>query len=425
MPMPEPGKGRTGGERGDIALLGALCLYLSAVEYLIPKPLPFMRIGIANLPLMLALDIFPFGSFLLLAAIKILGQALVTGTLFSYVFLFSLAGTLLSAVSMYGARRLLGPRLISFAGTGCLGAMASNIIQLFLARLFVFGESARYIAPPFLAAGLVCGFALGLFCGRFTGRSRWYAERTGRTPHEGCAYRASRAGSVSVEGGGALPEKRADIWRRRRREWFDGLFPDRALCAAVFVIMPSLFFNPDTGTRALQFLFFWFLAWLSGKKNNPLITMLIITVIVFFNLLVPYGKVIASLGLFRITAGALLAGIHRAVTLEALVMLSRAAIRPGLKLPGAFGEVLGESFRVFGQITERKFPVNSWRGIRDISAGIDRLMRELSADAPDAASSRPGDPASGKPLTLPALASLVLVALVSWLLLFAGMGFIK
>ena len=174
--IPQHGR-MTRRERGDIALLGALCLLLSTIEYMIPKPLPFMRIGIANLPLMLALDIFPFGAFLLLAAIKILGQALVTGTLFSYIFLFSLAGTLLSSVSMYGARRLLGPRRISFVGTGCLGAMMSNTAQLALAWTFVIGRGVRYIAPPFLAAGLVTGVALGLFCGHFAGRSKWYAER--------------------------------------------------------------------------------------------------------------------------------------------------------------------------------------------------------------------------------------------------------
>jgi heptaprenyl diphosphate synthase len=173
--IPEPGE--RGRERADIALLGAFCLFLSTIEYMIPKPLPFMRIGIANLPIMLALDIFPFRAFLLLVAIKILGQALVTGTLFSYIFLFSLAGTLLSSVSAYGVRRLLGPRRISFAGIGCLSAMISNIAQLVLAWLFVIGKSVRYAAPPFLAAGLVAGTALGFFCGHFAARSKWYAER--------------------------------------------------------------------------------------------------------------------------------------------------------------------------------------------------------------------------------------------------------
>jgi heptaprenyl diphosphate synthase len=162
--------------RKTIALLGAFCLFLSAVEYMIPKPLPFIRIGIANLPLMLALDIFPFSTFLVLVGIKVLGQALITGTLFSYIFLFSLAGTVVSAVSMYALRRLLGPGRISFAGTGVTGAMMSNITQLCLAWIFVFRNNVLYIAPPFLAAGLITGIALGIFCEMFTRRSQWYAE---------------------------------------------------------------------------------------------------------------------------------------------------------------------------------------------------------------------------------------------------------
>ena len=163
--------------RKTLAVLGAFCLFLSTVEYLIPKPLPFMRIGLANLPLMLALDIFPFRVFLILVAIKITGQALVTGTLFSYIFLFSLTGTTLSALSMYALRRLLGAKRVSFAGVSVLGAMVSNLSQLALAWLFLFRESARFIAPPFLAAGLVTGIALGIFCEHFAGKSQWYAAR--------------------------------------------------------------------------------------------------------------------------------------------------------------------------------------------------------------------------------------------------------
>ena len=163
------------GESGKtLAILGAFSLFLSAIEYMIPKPLPFMRIGIANLPLMLAIDIFPFHSFLILAGIKIAGQALITGTLFSYIFLFSLAGTAVSAVSMFAFRRLSGNKLSSFIGAGLLGAMASNITQLALASFFVFGKAAQYIAPPFLITGIITGISLGIFCEIFTRKSAWY-----------------------------------------------------------------------------------------------------------------------------------------------------------------------------------------------------------------------------------------------------------
>ncbi|MDR2246541.1 MAG: Gx transporter family protein [Treponema sp.] len=182
--VPVPGCGpdaggslKNPGARKSLALLGAFCLFLSALEYLIPKPLPFMRLGLANLPLLLALDIFPFSAFLALAAVKVLGQALITGTLFSYIFLFSLAGTFFSAAAMYGLRRLLGRGRISFIGAGTAGAVVSTITQLLLAWLFVFRDNVRYLAPPFLAAGVITGFALGLFAEHFAGGSRWYARR--------------------------------------------------------------------------------------------------------------------------------------------------------------------------------------------------------------------------------------------------------
>ena len=159
----------------SLALLGGLCFFLSTIEYMIPKPMPFMRLGIANLPIMLALDIFPFPVYLLLAAIKILGQALVTGTLFSYIFLFSLAGTALSALAMYTLRRI-GRSSISFTGIGIAGAMVSNMAQLVMARVFLFGNAVRFIAPWFLAAGVITGASLGIFCELFTRRSQWYAK---------------------------------------------------------------------------------------------------------------------------------------------------------------------------------------------------------------------------------------------------------
>jgi len=174
--MPSSGKNDL---NRNIAMLGAFCLFLSAIEYMIPKPLPFLRIGLANLPLMLALGIFPLRSFLVLVCVKVFGQGLITGTLFSYVFLFSLTGTFLSALLMFFLRRMF-TRNITFVGIGTAGAMVSNVSQLLLAQAFIFRENVRYIAPPFLIAGLVTGIALGVFCEIFTRRSQWYLINTER-----------------------------------------------------------------------------------------------------------------------------------------------------------------------------------------------------------------------------------------------------
>ena len=160
------------------ALLGAFCFFLSALEYMVPKPLPFMRLGIANLPILLAADLLPLPWFLTLALVKVFGMSVISGSLFSYVALFSLAGTLTAALVMWAARKALGP-LVSMIGVSILGAVASNAVQIVIASAVVFGESARLIAPPFLATGLVTGALLGAFAEAFAGKSLWYARAKG------------------------------------------------------------------------------------------------------------------------------------------------------------------------------------------------------------------------------------------------------
>jgi len=379
--MLSPGKKQI--DYRNLALLGAFCLFLSAVEYMIPKPLPFLRIGLANLPLMLALDFLPFPSFLILILIKVIGQGIITGTLFSYVFLFSLTGTFLSALLMFDLRRIFGKQHISFIGIGTAGAFVSNISQLALAYFFIFHENVSYIAPPFLAAGVVTGILLGIFCEVFSKRSKWYEEngaKSNRTSgsEQGAENKEQsnqRFGEESNEEG----EGKREEGRASRNLVYESLFSARALFIAGLLIVPALVFNPGTELRIAQFLFFCLLVLLSGKKTNFFITILIIVFIVMFNLFVPYGKVLFSISAFKITSGALTAGIHRAFTFAALVMLSKAAIRQDLKIPGSFGKILGESLRMFSIIMSRKYRITGKNFISD----IDELMLELGREGTD------------------------------------------
>ena len=158
--------------RSIVALAAAVCLFLASIEYIIPKPLPFLRIGLANLPLLLALDLFPTLQFFVLLGLKILGQALIQGSLFSFTFLFSLCGSLASGTVMLAARRALRGST-SLIGISILGALASNLVQLILARYLVFGRSAWLIAPPFLLVGLVSSGVLGFLAQVYRDRSTW------------------------------------------------------------------------------------------------------------------------------------------------------------------------------------------------------------------------------------------------------------
>jgi heptaprenyl diphosphate synthase len=370
MLMPQPGSTRT-----TLALLGSLCLFLSAVEYLIPKPLPFMRIGLANLPLLLALNIFGAKDFFLLALIKVLGQGIMGGTLFSWVFLFSVAGTFTSAALMYLLRRFLSQKYLGFTGISCAGAVASNGVQLVLARYLVFGPALRYLAPPFLASGFITGIVLGLVCEYFCRRSRWYARHTlyaGQTQYaetDGLPHTepVTSAAEISTE---AVPQKKT-LWSATFSS--GGLF-----CAGLCMALIFLFSHSLT-SRIVQFCFFFLLALLSGKKTNPLLTLVFMGGIVFFNLLVPYGKVLAVFGPLSITEGSLFSGLDKAVILQGLLLLSRACIKSDLKLPGTVGLVLGDSFRILELMRGKKGIIR--RG--HIVDGIDRLMLDAEMAAPE------------------------------------------
>jgi heptaprenyl diphosphate synthase len=158
--------------RSLVALAAAICLFLASIEYVIPKPLPFLRIGLANLPLLLALDLFPVSQFFVLLGLKILGQSLIQGSLFSFVFLLSFGGSLASGLVMLAARRML-QRSTSLIGISILGALASNLVQLTLARYLAFGRSAWMIAPPFLLVGLISSAVLGYLAQVYRNRSTW------------------------------------------------------------------------------------------------------------------------------------------------------------------------------------------------------------------------------------------------------------
>ncbi|MDR2479427.1 MAG: Gx transporter family protein [Treponema sp.] len=369
------------GERRVLALLGGLCLSLSAVEYVIPRPLPFMRIGLANMPLLLALDIVSPSGFFLLALLKVLGQGIISGSLFSYVFLFSIAGTFSSAAVMFVLRRGIPARRMfcvkgdsvrhrtGFAGIGCAGAMISNGVQLLLARYLVFGAALKYLIPPFLAAGLVSGVALGIFCEIFCGRSKWYAVHTGKTTSDAVPpeTRTKTAGERVLCP--PYKSKREERRLQRRGRW-NVFFAGGGLFTAAGIMALLFLFNPSIPSRVLQFVFFCFLAWFSGKKNNLLLTAAVIAGIVFFNLLVPGGKVLFQIGQLHITQGSLLLGTGKAVTLEGLVMLSSACIKSDLRLPGRIGSLLAESMRLLEFLREHKGIIN--RG--SVIEGIDNLM---------------------------------------------------
>lgn len=162
-------------ETNIVAFLSAVCLFLSLIEYIIPKPIPFMRLGLANLPVLLALYLLKPKMFFLLILVKVLGQGLIQGTLISYVFIFSICGSFSSGIIMIILKSILNEK-ITLIGLSIFGALTSNIVQIILAVFLVFGKSGWIIASPVLIIGFISSAILGFFAEIFFEDSRWIKE---------------------------------------------------------------------------------------------------------------------------------------------------------------------------------------------------------------------------------------------------------
>jgi len=379
--------------RSDLtALLAAFCFFLSAIEYMLPKPLPFMRLGIANLPILLAVDFLPFKWFLVLAAAKVIGMSIISGTLFSYVALFSLAGTMVAALVMRGIRRL-GRDSISLIGVSIAGAVMSNAMQMLIARFVIFGEVAWLIAPLFLLTGLITGTAMGFFAEYFVEHSNWYACATGASEvmdgeggvdqapcrtDRGLAAMPAKAGTDTASeqtdaqrAAGHLGTKNKRRAARRQRyesllePWMAAVLG--VVVATVFLLQQSIF------VKTMFLLVFIFWTWLAGKRFSLVSTLIVTVGIVATNLLIPSGRVLFRLGPIVITEMALREGLSKALTFEGLMYLSKAAIMPGLHFPGKFGAIIAQAFQYYDRVIEYRGKVHAKTIIRDIDVLLQKV----------------------------------------------------
>jgi len=319
-----------------IALFAAFCLFFSVVEVMIPKPVPFFRLGLANLPLLIAVTVLPAADVLVIVLLKILGQGIVSGTLLSYVVVFSAAGSLASGAVMIGLSRWHGSRF-TLVGIAVLGALASNSVQLLVSVVLIFGESTRLIAPPFLLVGTITGVVLGVIAERFYRRSRWLAcFREGIELQEQPGLRAAeRAGGKD---------------RPARGGPLVGVPPYARLAAGVAMIPPFLVLE-GLLTKLLFIVLFILVMRFAGKGFRLVPGLVVLTAVFFAHLLMPLGEVLWYVGEFPITEGAIRDGLTRGLTLVGLVYLSRFSVSADLRIPGTPGRLLYHVFYYFEELT--------------------------------------------------------------------------
>lgn len=140
-------------------VFSALALIFSYVESLIPFSIgiPGVKLGLANLIIVIALYKVPLSQVYLLCVVKVLLSGFLFGNYFSI--LYSLVGGLLS-LSVMAVLKKTGE--FSVAGISIAGGVFHNIGQLIVAMFVVETFQVVYYIPVLLIAGLLTGFLIGI-----------------------------------------------------------------------------------------------------------------------------------------------------------------------------------------------------------------------------------------------------------------------
>lgn len=276
--------------KNRIAYLSAITLLLSYAEMLLPKFVPFFRLGLGNIAILLALNL-PFPELILLSIIKSIAASMMNGTLLSPFFIISISQSILSAVFMWAFFKIK-KNWLSIYGISLIGSATSAFVQIELSALYL-GKSTFALLGPMLIFSIISA-AITAFLSQIL----------------------------------HIPEKAPLITIAEK--------PKNSIFNLIFVILifiTVLFcFMINNVYILVPVLICSFILQIISKRKIfilPHITMWIFVILV--NLFSPNGKILFKIGSFGITLNSLLLGIEKSLKLSIAAALSQCAA--SLKAP--------------------------------------------------------------------------------------------
>lgn len=149
-----------------LALVVAAGLALFVFESLMPRPLPWVKPGLAQIATLIALYLWGWQEAVLVVVARVLLGSLLTGSFASPAFWLALPAGVAAALAMALVRCAAG-HAVGIAGVSVIGALVHNLVQLLLVRaLWAPGPGLLYLLPlvwlPAILTGLLVGLAAHL-----------------------------------------------------------------------------------------------------------------------------------------------------------------------------------------------------------------------------------------------------------------------
>lgn len=287
--------------KNRIAYLSSLALLFSYIELMIPRFIPFLRLGLSNIALLLALDL-NFAPYMILASIKSLVNCFVSGTLLSPFMLISLSQSIASAILMWALFRIRG-KLLGLHGISILGATLSQVIQILLASLYLGKETLKLLGPMLLFSA---------FSGLLTSVLASFLCIESDTPE------------LIIEG------------EEQNVNRFQNIF----FCICIIISSAFIFCMKNTlllfGTLIVSFA----LQKISGRKIRLLPHISMWAFILLSSIFIERGRILFSLGRINITEDSLLDSLQKCFKLSSAMALSQCAANLSLRKDGIFSLTL-------------------------------------------------------------------------------------
>lgn len=145
-----------------VGMLTALAMVMGFIETLIPINLgiPGMKLGLANLIVIIALYLFDIKTAIVVSFLRIVLIAMTFGNV--SMMIYSVCGASLSLLCMVIASRFNG---FSTIGVSVIGGIMHNVGQIICAAFVVRTDGVFTYLPVLLIAGVVSGMLIGIAAG--------------------------------------------------------------------------------------------------------------------------------------------------------------------------------------------------------------------------------------------------------------------
>lgn len=151
-------------KRGHFFTFLLISLVLFVFESYVPRPIPWLKLGLANIMVVMAFPFFSSVEVLKLVVYRVLIGAIFLGTIGSPTFLLSLAGGISAWFIMTIIYKYITKDLVILSVHGGVFHYIGQVVVAYL--LFIKSEVIFYLLPYLIIGGSITGFIIGFLSDR-------------------------------------------------------------------------------------------------------------------------------------------------------------------------------------------------------------------------------------------------------------------